>query len=183
MEKSIIQRIISIRNKKAKSENEFANMIGVNQKTINQQLKGERAISLDTVEKIISSFEDISTNWLMTGEGPMLKSDVVSEPDNNTSDCTVDPLSEYKPRIPYEAAAGSLSEVMQGISVYQCEQLPVVQAFPKYDFTIQIKGHSMEPKYEGGDEVACKRVDDTSFIQWGRTHVLDTSQGVVIKRL
>ena len=39
------------------------------------------------------------------------------------------------------------------------------------------------PRHEGDDEVACKRVDDTSFIQWGRTHVLDTAQGVVIKRL
>ena len=88
-----------------------------------------------------------------------------------------------KPRIPYTAAAGSITNAMDGIKEYDCEQIPVVSAFPNYDFTIIIKGDSMEPKYEGGDEVACKRVDGTSFIQWGKVHVLDTSQGIVIKRI
>ena len=48
-------------------------MIGSNQKTINQQLRGERSISLDTISKILSSFEDISSEWLLRGEGDMLK--------------------------------------------------------------------------------------------------------------
>lgn len=42
-------------------------------KTINQQLRGERSISLDTISKILSSFEDISSEWLLRGEGDMLK--------------------------------------------------------------------------------------------------------------
>lgn len=88
-----------------------------------------------------------------------------------------------KPRIPYTAAAGFITNAMDGIKDYDCEQIPVIAAFPNYDFTIIIKGDSMEPKYEGGDEVACKRVDSTSFIQWGKVHVLDTAQGIVIKRI
>lgn len=88
-----------------------------------------------------------------------------------------------KPRIPYTAAAGSITNALDGVKEYDCEQIPVIQSFPKYDFTIVIKGDSMEPKYEGGDEVACKRVDGTSFIQWGKVHVLDTAQGIVIKRI
>lgn len=88
-----------------------------------------------------------------------------------------------KPRIPYTAAAGSITNAVEGVSESQCEQVPVVPTFPSYDFTIIVKGDSMEPKIEGGDEVACKRVDFTSFIQWGKVHVLDTAQGVVIKRI
>lgn len=58
---------------KSVSESQFAKMIGSNQKTINQQLRGERSISLDTISKILSSFEDISSEWLLRGEGDMLK--------------------------------------------------------------------------------------------------------------
>ena len=71
---------------------------------------------------------------------------------------------------------------MDGITEDQCERIPRIEIFPEYDFTIIIKGDSMEPKYEGGDEVACKRIDNTSFIQWGKPHVLDTAQGILIKR-
>ena len=39
---------------------------------MNQQLKKERAVSLDTVMLILSSFEDISAEWLLRGNGDML---------------------------------------------------------------------------------------------------------------
>lgn len=41
----------------------------------------------------------------------------------------------------------------------------------------------MEPEYYAGDEVACLKINEARFIQWGRVHVLDTTQGVVIKRI
>lgn len=88
-----------------------------------------------------------------------------------------------KPRIPYTASAGSITHAVEGVTLSQCEHIPVIEAFPKYDYTIIIKGNSMEPKFEGGDEIACKRIDQTSFIQWGKVHVLDTAQGIVIKRI
>ena len=88
-----------------------------------------------------------------------------------------------KPRIPYDAAAGTLTDAVEGVTAYQCEQLPVISAFPLYDFTIRVTGKSMEPEFYAGDEVACKRVNGKSFLQWGRVHVLDTTQGVVIKRI
>ena len=73
MEEGVLQSVISICRQKSVSESQFAKMIGSNQKTINQQLRGERSISLDTISKILSSFEDISSEWLLRGEGDMLK--------------------------------------------------------------------------------------------------------------
>ena len=73
MEAGVLQRVISICRQKSVSESQFAKMIGSNQKTINQQLRGERSISLDTISKILSSFEDVSSEWLLRGEGDMLK--------------------------------------------------------------------------------------------------------------
>lgn len=142
--------------------------------------KFKGSIGSDKLNNIISYYPDININWLITGEGSMLKSEI--------SNMLAESPMEYgkkqtRPRIPYTAAAGSLTSAVEGITANQCEQIPRINVFPDYDFTIIIKGSSMEPKYEGGDEVACKRIDNTSFIQWGKVHVLDTAQGIIIKRI
>ena len=142
--------------------------------------KFKGSIGSDKLNNITSYYPDINIDWLITGKGSMLKSEI--------SNMLAESPMEYgkkqtRPRIPYTAAAGSLTSAVEGITANQCEQIPRINAFPDYDFTIIIKGSSMEPKYEGGDEVACKRIDNTSFIQWGKVHVLDTAQGIIIKRI
>lgn len=86
-----------------------------------------------------------------------------------------------KPRLPITAAAGVLSDYLGGVLAHECEQMPVVRSIPAYDFTMLVKGNSMEPKFEGGDEIACKKVE--SLIEWGKTYVLATRDGAVLKRL
>lgn len=86
-----------------------------------------------------------------------------------------------KPRLPVTAAAGHLSDYLEGVRADECEYLPVMRSLPDYDFTMLIKGNSMEPKFEGGDEIACKKV--TSIIEPGKTYVLATRDGAVVKRL
>ena len=88
---------------------------------------------------------------------------------------------QTKPRLPITAAAGVLSDYLGGILAHECEQIPVVRSIPAYDFTMLVKGDSMEPKYEGGDEIACKKVE--SLIEWGKAYVLATRDGAVLKRL
>lgn len=132
--------------------------------------------STDKVQEITRVFPNLNYIWVLTGETCMLNSDMA--PPNEISQVKI----ETRPRIPYNAAAGSLTNAVEGITSDQCEHMPRIKVFPEYDFTIIIKGDSMEPKYEGGDEVACKRIDSTSFIQWGKVHVLDTAQGILIKR-
>lgn len=75
MKDDVLQRVILFFNTKNISETAFAKRIGSNQKTLNQQLKGERSISIDTVLNIISSFDEVSPDWLLTGKGEMLKRD------------------------------------------------------------------------------------------------------------
>lgn len=104
------------------------------------------SISTDKLEEFLLLFNDLSSEWLLRGKGEMIKSKA------NISSPLV-----TRPRIPYTAAAGAITNALDGIKENECEQIPVVPSFPDYDFTIIIKGDSMEPKYEGGDEVACKR--------------------------
>lgn len=165
----IVQRIKMLIEEKygARGSASFAKAIGVEQVTLSRHLNGSRALSLDVIDAVLRTFPDVSAEWLLRG----IESDVTES------------SHESKPRIPYDAAAGSLTDAVDGVTAYQCEQLPVVQAFPKYDFTIRITGDSMMPNLHPGDEVACLRVNEARFLQWGRVYVLDTEQGIVIKRI
>lgn len=54
----------------------------------------------------------------------------------------------------------------------------------KVDFMIEVEGSSMYPKYNSGDVVACRIINEEGFIQWNKTHVVATKdQGVIIKRI
>jgi hypothetical protein len=42
----------------------------------------------------------------------------------------------------------------------------------------------MVPKYVNGDVVACKIIYESSFLQWGRPHIIGTkTQGLLCKRI
>jgi phage repressor protein C with HTH and peptisase S24 domain len=131
-----------------------------------------QSVNSDAIEKIIIKYPSLNLDWLFTGNGDM-----------SLDEERQDVLIKTLPRIPYDAAAGSLTDMVEGVTEYGCERIPVISAFPKYDFTIRVTGRSMEPYYFSGDEVACLRINESQFIQWGRVHVLDTTQGVVIKRI
>lgn len=170
------ERVILYLKNKGIGQTAFESNTGLSRGVLAQK-SGLNATSL---EKILLACDDLNPEWLITGKGEMLKSNKTS---SLISSAQLQNPTSTKPRIPYTASAGYITNAVEGITEAQCEQIPVIPAFPNYDFTIIIKGDSMEPKYEGGDEVACKRVDGTSFIQWGKVHVLDTAQGIVIKRI
>lgn len=41
----------------------------------------------------------------------------------------------------------------------------------------------MEPEFKAGDEVACRMVRQNAYIQWGRPYVIDSYDGIVLKRV
>lgn len=94
---------------------------------------------------------------------------------------SVSPAGELRPRIPLTAIAGRLPDITSSVTLADCEMLPAVRLLPPYKCTIIIQGDSMEPKFEGGDEIAIREVVD--YIEWGKTYVLDTEDGPVLKRL
>ncbi|MGL4908417.1 MAG: S24 family peptidase, partial [Bacteroidales bacterium] len=64
----------------------------------------------------------------------------------------------------------------------ECEKF-IVPTFKGAEFLIPIKGSSMQPKYNSGDIVACKKLPIDTFFQWNKVYVLDTEQGALIKRI
>lgn len=52
------------------------------------------------------------------------------------------------------------------------------------EFLIRVSGSSMYPKYANGDILACKKIHEILFIQWGKVHVIESvSQGALVKRI
>lgn len=175
--KPIYKRVVEIVKYSGLSNEDFAKQANLYVDKFQSQIKGETLFDLDTITLIAKSFKNISSEWLLIGEEPMFKEN------HNTDKALSEAMVETRPRIPYTAAAGRLSEALEGVTKDQCVMVPVVRSFPEYDFSIVVNGDSMSPEYKSGDEIACKRINDSRFIQWGRAHVLDTTQGIVIKCL
>lgn len=152
----------------------FAKDVGIDPSGFMKMLKGEQTITVNTLKKV-SAATGLSLKWLMDGVGDMYA------PGGKAADFGQSQSDETRPRIPMAVAAGLLTGFSDSIKSSDCEQIPIVKAFPPYDCTMIVKGDSMEPKFEGGDEIAIRKVCDV--IEWGKTYVLDTRDGAVLKRL
>lgn len=75
MKDSVLQRVIELISSLNLSKNAFASQIGMEQTTVNNQLIGKRSISIDLILNILRSFPEVNAEWLMRGDGNMLKSD------------------------------------------------------------------------------------------------------------
>jgi phage repressor protein C with HTH and peptisase S24 domain len=143
----------------------------------NGVLDKESGLTEDNIEKFISTYRDISVEWLITGNGKML-----GHQDSAVRTATGEGKAlNGIPLIPTSAMAGFFSGSSQ-ILEFECERF-VVPVFKDAEFLIQVKGSSMVPKYNSGDIVACKRMPIDTFFQWNKVYVLDTEQGALIKRI
>ncbi len=69
----IKDRIKQLITAESLSPAKFADIIGVQRSGISHILSGRNKPSLDVLNKILVSFPDISGDWLITGDGNMLK--------------------------------------------------------------------------------------------------------------
>lgn len=74
MENVVYQRVNEVLSNKQVSVNALSKLARMAQTTLNTQLRGERALSVLVVVKILEIFPDISAEWLLRGEGEMRKS-------------------------------------------------------------------------------------------------------------
>lgn len=75
MEKDILQRITEIYTYYDLSKSAFSKKINMEQTTVNNQLIGKRGLSIDLIINTLSSFKNISAEWLLRGKGGMFIED------------------------------------------------------------------------------------------------------------
>ncbi len=195
---TIKEKILAFLNESGIKKADFFRITGIQ----SSNFKGKNIQSApgsDTLVKILTHYPQLSAEWLLTGEGEMLKNesaaargaaqylpsgnDKVTKNNSPKRDLETKSLAETRPRIPFTAAAGALSIATGSADEGDCERFPVIHTFPDYDFTIIIEGDSMAPDYLSGDELACAFLNSPADIQWGKPYILDTADGVVFKRI
>ena len=168
------------------SVRQFESMIGSSDGKIAKFMATNSSLKSDTLNKIMEVFPQLSIEWLLTGEGEMLRS---SKAAPSQSDAKARPvLKEVTkgglPLIPIDAVAGFNGWDESGVSELDCTHYDVPDfEMAHADFLIRVSGSSMYPKYSSGDILACRKIDEITFIQWGKIYVIDSRQGAMVKRL
>lgn len=176
------------------SDNALAELLGISKATLSNW-KSRNSIDIPLV---FSKCEQISIDWLLTGHGPMLKMkgtpDAPAARDGyHSSPKDKDKITNKQgkeakkntngiPLIPLEAVAGFPATDNEVAYLEDCERYTIPEFEAKgANFLIRVSGDSMMPLYNNGDIIACRKIHDILFFQWGGVYVLETSQGVIVK--
>lgn len=183
----ILDRIKSYIDYKGITVAAFERSVGMSNASFGKSLRNKGAIGTDKLENILSVYDDLSPEWLLTGKGNMLQSATnVSISAHKTFAGPSKSSNKQKgiPLIPIEAVAGFPATDSDGVYMEDCEYYSIPEFEAKgAKFLIRVSGDSMIPLYNNGDIIACRKITDILFIQWGGIYVLDTSQGALVKRV
>lgn len=168
-----IERFDKYMKYKGLNDNKVTNSLGFSVGTLGKSRKENRDLSDRNIETILKFYTDLSRIWLLTGEGEMLiNNETLPEQTHDT----------YRiPLLPISAQGGAFNDFVVSVQESECER--VISPIKNADFAISIQGDSMAPEYPSGAQVLIKRINERAFIEWGKTYVLDTCNGSVVKNL
>lgn len=136
----------------------------------------------EKLNNVLTAFPELNREWLLYGEGDMLSSTSSAQPQPSVKNERVADNEAYKvPLVPISALAGSLNDFSLSVKRDDCET--VISPIKDIDMAIKISGDSMEPEYPSDSQVFVKKINERAFLEWGRVYVLNTCNGIVIKRL
>ncbi len=130
-------------------------------------------IGTGKLDAILTTFPELSRDWLLTGQGEMLKGET-----NSSSQA---PSYGTIPLLPISAQGGTLNDYVVSVRESECER--ITSPIKGVDFAITVSGESMSPEYPSGSYIFLKKIDECKFIEWGRVYVLDTRNGTVVKKI
>ncbi len=91
------ERILKVMETEGYSQAQFAAEIGIQRAAMSHIISGRNNPSLDVLLKILRRFPSVSSDWLLFGNGPMMKTAQIAEAAENTlplSESPCSPLNE-----------------------------------------------------------------------------------------
>ena len=162
----------------ADSQKDLGQKLGYsNESYFSQIINGKVQRPKDFGQKLKSLVPQLNESWLLNGEGNMINGE--SQPSAYIPAKEKDQQIEYIRLLPLYAQGGSLNDFSASVYDYDCEM--IISPVKGASFAMQVSGDSMSPEYPNGSRIIIKKIDETSFIEWGRVYVLDTNNGSVIK--
>lgn len=180
MEDNVKSRTQKFVQYKGLTMKEFEQMCNLSTGYVTSMRKGYGPEKLNNV---LRSFPDLNREWLLFGEGEMIKNDNTFDGQSHLSGCDDSAIikSSLVLLLPTSAQGGSLNDFVVSVKEQDCEK--VVSPIKNVDFAMQVSGDSMAPEYPNGSRVFIKKINEQAFIEWGKAYVLDTCNGMVIKLL
>lgn len=153
-------------------QQDIADKLEMGKARISEALQGKAAkFTEGFVKRFASAYSDyINEDWLLTGEGGMIKVD----------------RNRFRPHIPEDlvmVAASPMGTAIGSVTEDECQQRAIIPWIDSYDFTIKVKGESMLPVIMEGDILACRWIHDDIDFKPSKVYVLDTPEGAVVKRI
>lgn len=170
-------RIRELRESKDMNKSEFSSLIGVDSSQYSKVESGKLQPTINMLMEISSRFS-VSIDWLLKGYQYNSKNESLTVVEEQSASYNID---KAIPLLPVDAYGGNFSGSVQVLK-HEAESY-IVPIFSGADFLIPVKGNSMYPKYNSGDLVACKKIESSTFFQWGKVYVISSDQGVLIKRV
>lgn len=164
----IISRIKEIIDYKGISVRRFCMEIGV----ANGFLDKVKDVGSEKLLKILNTYPEISPEWLLTGQGPMLKESVSIKENRNLI-----PLYDDVATIGGTTMLADTSAVSTA-----SEYIDAGDWFSGVTAAIRHYGDSML-EYPNGCILALKQLHESNSIVWGRNYVVETNEIRVTKRL
>ena len=149
-------------------------------KNLSSQLGG------DAIVKVLTSYPNLSADWLLVGAGSMLKDDLNGIQTADEANSSTLPTTSMNPSIgtPYYDVdfIGGFDEVFNSQVNIPATNI-VIRGFEKASLWCNVTGHSMEPKINHGDIIALRQCT-LNDIQYGEIYavVLDTIRTIRILR-
>lgn len=174
----VIDRLISFQQSVKDiigGQNKFEAYIGLSTGYISNMKKNNGGISSDVILKLKNKFSDLNLDWLITGEGPMFKSEASAK---KTSYSINKNVIKY-----YPAVSGSMGGVQFLDDPEESYVDIILPGFSECKYAINAYGDSMHPVIKSGQVVILMEWME-SFIDWGRIYLVVTKSGYrIIKYL
>lgn len=166
---NVKDRLISYIEAKGLSKNRFEQICGFSKRYVSNI-----SVSLqpDKIEKISLNFPDLNIEWLLTGEGEMIKQSTPVSPEKTFPLRTDRNLAIQEiPLYDFDASAG-LVAIFNDMNAEPVDYLKIPN-LPAVDGAIYVRGESMSPLLKSGDIVMYKKKDLTiDNIFWGEIYLL-----------
>jgi phage repressor protein C with HTH and peptisase S24 domain len=172
MSENTIQRIKQYIDFKGIRVSVFEREVGMSNGSFASQLKNNKTIGLDKLENIINKYSDINYEWLLTGNGDMIRLNILEESKaslykkTNKEDNAIIPLYDI------QTTEGIID--LFGPNEYQkATDYIRIPKISECDGAIYITGDSMSPLLKSGDIVAYKKIFNLEQnIVWGEMYLV-----------
>lgn len=190
-------------------QKDLAAIMNTSAPNISNALKGLEGVLTDGfIVKFNSSFNNVfNTDWLLTGEGEMLRDQSTTNIASNNTDgdnasgnnnITITRTREedeedkhkeiiYKPVVTKQLASQPDTDVYSAIKedkTLKLQYIPTIPPYTSIDFYYTIRQDAMLPEYKLGEVLALEHMRSNSDIVQGAAMVVDTSDfGFLFRRI